>query len=664
MLRRLARHAAIFVGFLLVAIVATWPLARRIDTAFTGAPSGDTGVYVWNAWVFQHELAQGRLPFYTSSIFGGTDPAVPANLGLHNYTTAANVLAWPLIPVVGLVAAFNLVFLFNIALSGWAAYLLARDLTEREPEALIAGVAFALSPVLIARGVGHYSLVAAAPLPIFGLLLRRLGATGQVKYAFALGAVVAWATCSDAYYGVFCLLMAGVSLLIQFVSLERNVDVPAVRIVGLRRALDVLLVAIGSFVAAIALRGGGSIDIAGLHVSANTLYTPMLLLTCLVLARFALASRVRLALDRGPRAFRTLPALAAAGLVMIVLLAPVLYAFGDQVVNGHADLSPPLWRSSPRGVDVAALLLPNPNHLLWGAPMRALLVQWTGRGDAFPEAVGSLSIVALAVFALAWWRAGWQPSRIRVGITAFFLLLSLGPFVYVAGLNTQIPLPWSVLRYVPILGLVRSPGRFAVLATLGLVVLFGQALAHLGRRYPGRRRQILATVGVLLAIELVPGPRALYSAEIPELYGIIARDPRPDIRVLELPVGVRDGTTSLGDFTARTQYFQTRHGKAIVGGYLSRVSPRRRRLVRATPVLNAFVALSGHEVMTPEQERAARERVDRFLQRSRLAYVVIDHTRATTELTDFATDLLGLRIVAREGPLALYVPRVPPPPDR
>ena len=108
-------------------------------------------------------------------------------------------------------------------------YLLARDYSGLEAESLIAGAAFALSPVLIARGAGHYSLVAAAPLPIFGLLLRRLGATGQVRYACGLGAVVAWATCSDAYYGVFCLLMAGLTLLVQFVSVERAVDAPVVQ---------------------------------------------------------------------------------------------------------------------------------------------------------------------------------------------------------------------------------------------------------------------------------------------------------------------------------------------------------------------------------------------------------------------------------------------------
>jgi len=194
-----------------------------------------------------------------------------------------------------------------------------------------------------------------------------------------------------------------------------------------------------------------------------------------------------------------------------------------------------------------------------------------------------------------------------------------------------------------------------------VVVLMGQALAHLGRRYPERRRHILLVTCVLLAIELVPGPRTLYSAGIPALYQTIARDARPQIRVLELPVGVRDGTSSMGDFSARTQYFQSAHGKAIIGGYLSRVSPRRRLDVRRTPVLNALVALSEGQALTSEQDAAAHDRADEFLRRSRLGYVVIDETRASPALIAFASDLLGLTLVSREGPLTLYVPRIPPP---
>ena len=665
MARRVGRHAAIFVGFLLVAIVATWPLVRHLDDAFTGPPSRDTGVYVWNVWVFTHELHQGRLPFYTSSIFAGPPDAAPANLSLHNYTTAANVLAWPLIPLVGLVAAFNLVFLFNIALSGYAAWLLTRSMTGRETESLIAGVVFALSPVLIARGVGHFSLVAAAPLPIFALLLRHLGETGQMRYALGLGAVVAWATCSDAYYGVFCLLMAGVSLLVQFVSIERAVDLPVVRIVGLRRTLDVLLVAVGSFAFAIALRGGGTLDVLGLHVRAHTLYTPMLVITLLVLARLALAYPHRFSLRRGTKPVVVVRAVVAAGTVMVLLLAPVLYALGDQVVNGHTEWSAPLWRSSPRGIDLLGLFVPNPSHPIWGSAMEARLIAWAGTDDnAMPEVVGSLSLVALLVLIVAWWRHGWRPSRVRLGVTVFFTLLALGPFVYVAGLNTQIPMPWSVLRYVPILGLVRSPGRFAVLASMCVAVLLAQALVHLGRRYPERRRRILAVVCVLLAIELLPAPRPLYSAAIPAIYQTIAADPRPHVRVLELPVGLRDGTTSMGDFSPRTQYFQTAHGKGIVGGYLSRVSPRRRLATRRSRVLGALVTLSEGRPLSAEQEQAAREGAAGFLQRTRLGYVMIDETRASPDLIAFAVDLLDLTLVAREGPLALYVPPASTPPAR
>jgi hypothetical protein len=215
-----------------------------------------------------------------------------------------------------------------------------------------------------------------------------------------------------------------------------------------------------------------------------------------------------------------------------------------------------------------------------------------------------------------------------------------------------------VLRYVPVLGLVRSPGRFAVLVTMLVAMLLAQALVHLGRRYPERRRLWLTTVGILLAIELVPGPRTLYSAGIPALYGTIAADPRPEVRVLELPVGLRDGTSSLGDFTARTQYFQTLHGKAIIGGYLSRVSPGRRLDARRAPVLNALMTLSEGAPLTAEQETAARDRAEEFLRRSRLGYVVIDEARATPALIDFSIDVLGLTLLTREGPLALYVPTV------
>ena len=93
------------------------------------------------------------------------------------------------------------------------------------------------------------------------------------------------------------------------------------------------------------------------------------------------------------------------------------------------------------------------------------------------------------------------------------------------------------------------PSRFAVVALLGFCVILAFALSAITSRDPRRRRLILATVGCALAFELLPVPRTLYSAEIPAIYRTIARDPRP-VRVLQLPFGIRDGLSSIGDFGA------------------------------------------------------------------------------------------------------------------
>ena len=87
-------------------------------------------------------------------------------------------------------------------------------------------------------------------------------------------------------------------------------------------------------------------------------------------------------------------------------------------------------------------------------------------------------------------------------------------------------------------------------------------------------------------------PRPLFDGTYAHSSEIIAADPRP-VRVLNLPFGVRDGTSSLGNFGARSLFEQTRHGKALIGGYLSRVSERRRRtMVEAFPELAALLDLS------------------------------------------------------------------------
>jgi hypothetical protein len=225
------------------------------------------------------------------------------------------------------------------------------------------------------------------------------------------------------------------------------------------------------------------------------------------------------------------------------------------------------------------------------------------------------------------------------------------------GAETYIPGPWSLLRYVPIVGSARMPSRFVVPAMLGFSVLFALCLAKLAE---GRRRRIvLAAVAGALVFELWPAPRPLHSAAVPEIYHVIRDDPR-NIRVLELPFGIRDGLMSEGDFNASTQFFQTYHEKALIGGYLSRIPASEVARYRRFPLLSALLDLSEGLPLSPAAEGAARDNAPALVERTRMGYVVIDTRRASPALRDFAVEVFGLVKMAEEDGRELYRPEPGP----
>jgi hypothetical protein len=212
-------HAFALAGYILVALAFVWPLPLHLDTLLTGPPGGDTGVYVWNQWVFQHEILEHRhLPYFTERIFSLNGRA---NLSLHNYTTFQNLIALPLVGLLGVVATFNVVYLLMTVLTAYMAFLLARHVTGGHlHESWLAGLAFAWSPALVTRGMGHFSVAAAAPLAAFMLVLLRTAERERMRDAVLLGATVWWAASTDVYFAVYCLLIAAVFLCARTVTVR------------------------------------------------------------------------------------------------------------------------------------------------------------------------------------------------------------------------------------------------------------------------------------------------------------------------------------------------------------------------------------------------------------------------------------------------------------
>ena len=641
-------HLFALAGYAACAVLFTWPLTPQLGTHLTGSPAGDTGVYVWNQWVFQHEiLQQGRFPYFTDKIFSLTGRA---NLSLHNYTAFQDLIALPLMGWLGVVATFNLVYLLMAVLTGYATFLLARHVSGRDAESWLAGMLFAWSPVLVTRGTAHFSLVAAAPIPVFLLLLLRTTERQRIRDALALGATVAWAATADAYYAVYCIVIAGVFLAGRVLTIQWRGRDARSRIVPW--TLDVLLFCVAGLVLSMVISGGWQFSIRGRVASIRSLYTPMLVLTMLAIGRVAWSCRTTvLQFDRSS-ALRVLRLATAAGIFAAALLSPVLYAVGVRIADDRWDFESVFWRSSPRGVDLVAFFLPNPNHALAPEAIRAWL---TPRPDAYYENVASLTFVALLTIVIAW-RAGWRIPRMWSWFAVAFGALALGPFVHVAGFNTHIPGPWALLRYVPVVGLARTPSRFSIIVVLMVAMLFAAALAWLGRRWPSRRPLILATIGLALTVELLPAPIRLYSAEVPQIYHRIAAAP-DDVRVLNLPFGVRDGTSSVGDFTALSQFYQTVHGKRLIGGYLSRVSKRRVSDMRRDPMQDALFWLSEGRELDASRWRSLVEAGPAFVERANVGFVVIDRRRTTRAMREFASTAFELQLIDIDGDVELYTPR-------
>ena len=637
---------AIVLGYAVLALAFAWPLPLALDTRLTGDPGGDTGVYVWNQWVFHHEVTSGHQPLATDRVFAMSGPV---DLSQHNYTVFLDLLALPLIPVVGVVAAFNLVMLAVMALTALCGYALARAASPATRlEAFAAGLAFAWSPALVARTTGHASLVAAAPLAAFAWCLLRGDQTRHPGFAALAGLVMAWAGYCDPYFAVFCLMMAAAygAGVVTRVSWRPQASGGV-----MVRALHVLILVAAAVVAGVAIGGGGRLEVAGLAVSVRGLYTPVLVLTVLLLLRAALP--LRLSVDLRPHARWLLTSAAVLAATCGVALAPVILGLARRVLDGRFVSPPILWRSSPRGVDLLAYFHPNPNH-----PVSRWLI---GDGQSaapvvFVEYTAALSLVALAVITLAAWRARYRPHPAWWWMLIGSATLALGPFVIVAGVNSHVPGPWALLRYVPVISAVRTPTRFAIVAALGAAVLLAGALAAIGARWPHRRRAIATATLLALILELMPAPRPLFDGTYAATSAIVAADPRP-VRVLTLPFGIRDGASSAGNFNARSLFEQTRHGKALLGGYLSRVSDRRRQaMVEAFPELATLLDLSEGRPTSSEAVQRLIQSGPAFVDRAGIGHVVVDTRTAPTALVGVAIEAFRLELVAADGVFELYRP--------
>ena len=154
-------------AYVLLTLGMTYPVLFRLGSHYVGT-GGDLLIFPWNDWWSRKCLLEGRNLFFTTWLF------YPRGVSLvyHNFAWLNTALWLPLSPLVGSIAATNLIFLFNLALGGIGMYLLVRYMTGEPRAAFVAGLIFAFWPCRMSH-YNHPNMISIGWIPLFLLFLMR-----------------------------------------------------------------------------------------------------------------------------------------------------------------------------------------------------------------------------------------------------------------------------------------------------------------------------------------------------------------------------------------------------------------------------------------------------------------------------------------------------------
>ncbi len=478
----LTDHALPLALYLALALLMTWPTALQVTTAVPGN-GFDTWQNMWNMWWLRQALLTAAQPYFTPYLYYPHG----ASLLLQTLNPISFLISLPIHALFGLIVAYNFVVLFSLTMSGYATYLLARAVLAdtdqgagaRRRAALLAGVIFANSGYLLSQVLGsHTHMLAAWPLPLAVLALRRAALAPSVGRVTLAGGLMALTVLSDWQYLLFTLIW-------------------------------------GAWYACAVLLFHPRQPAAGQGAGA--------------------AQRWRRARDR-LFASGAPAVLAATGLALLLVLplAVPTARFSAQVPTAETEGGVNF--RLEHSADLADFFIPSQIHPFLGQFAEQL--QAYKSQTHIQNKTVYLGVVSLV---LAGFGLRGRSGRFWLLSALLFAILAMGPQLQILGWFTGIPLPGAVLYELPLVRISRYPLRFAVYVVLALAILAAlgaqRRFAALERRarHP-RRAANLALAGLvgLIALENLTTPFPLVRVYIPPLYAALGRDPE-QYAILESP---------------------------------------------------------------------------------------------------------------------------------
>jgi len=204
--------SGVALAYLVAALALSAPGVAHLGTRLLGV-AHDPAQNAWNvAWV--RGWLEGRHGLYVTRELLYPDGA---NLAWMTLALPSTIVGALLVPVIGLVGAYNLALLATLAADGVAMYAFARRVGITRGASFVAGLAFEASPYLLGQLEGRMHMVGAYAIPlvaacVWGILDRKRPRLWHFVLLGGLGALAAY----DAPdYALYAGLAAGLILLLH-----------------------------------------------------------------------------------------------------------------------------------------------------------------------------------------------------------------------------------------------------------------------------------------------------------------------------------------------------------------------------------------------------------------------------------------------------------------